>query len=145
MTTSERLIAWCSVTDGGCWLWLGDTAGNGESNQYGRIRVNGKAWRAHRLSYVNANGPIPDGLVIDHLCRNRLCINPAHLEAVPQRVNVMRGEGVGAANARKTTCANGHPFTPENTIVCARRGGTFRGCRTCRAASSAKYRSRAPG
>lgn len=119
------------LPDSDCWVWAGEITLAG----YGRIRRSrgrrkpGESMYAHRLAYEMFVGPIPEGLVIDHLCRNRACVNPAHLEPVTHVENVMRGVGVAAVNARKTHCKNGHEFTPENTYV---RPGGDRLCRTCR-------------
>jgi HNH endonuclease len=90
-------------------------------------KVNGKRIYAHRHAYEVAYGPIPDGYVIDHLCRNRACVNPEHLEAVVKSVNDLRGLSPNAENARKTHCKRGHEFTAENTRV----RGTRRSCRQC--------------
>ncbi|HEV8574747.1 MAG TPA: HNH endonuclease signature motif containing protein [Dehalococcoidia bacterium] len=105
----------------GCWLFIG---GDNTYNGYGRLRINGKRYRAHRLSYELHVGPIPDGLVPDHTCRVRICINPAHIEIVTSVVNVMRGEGPAALNARKTKCVRGHALPPTT--------GAPRECRECR-------------
>ena len=72
----------------GCWLWTGAMF---QSTGYGALRVNGRTTVAHRIGYECFNGPIPAGLVLDHLCRVRSCVNPAHLEAVTGQVNVLRG------------------------------------------------------
>lgn len=111
----------------GCWSWLGYLNHNG----YGRLNVGGKQLRAHRASYETFVGPIPDGLVIDHLCRNRACVNPEHLEPVTMQVNTERGIGgaIGRFQADKTECANGHEFSEANTYQ-RKSGG--RDCRTCR-------------
>jgi hypothetical protein len=108
-----------------CWDWLQSTR-----RGYGRCwPVDGIPERvAHRIAYTLEHGPIPDGLTIDHLCRNRRCCNPAHLEAVTERENILRGTCPAAENARKTHCNRGHEFTPENTYD--KREGQ-RQCKTC--------------
>jgi hypothetical protein len=84
---------------------------------------------AHRWAYHHLVAPVSADLEIDHLCRNRGCVNPAHLEPVTSRENKLRGYGAAAKNARKTECKRGHPFTPENT---GRTGGGGRYCKQCR-------------
>lgn len=110
---------------GECWIWTGATDGSG---RYGAIYRDGGLRRAHRVAYELMNGPIPPGLVIDHLCRVTLCVNAAHLEIVTQRTNIMRGTAPTAANAIKTHCKRGHEFTAANTRL-TRDGG--RACLTC--------------
>lgn len=108
----------------GCWMWMGAIHWTG----YG---VSGSKL-AHRASYESEFGAIPDGKQIDHLCRNRWCVNPHHLEAVTQRENIMRGEGLTAKNAKKTHCPMGHEYTAENTLHSVGRDGyTRRRCRSC--------------
>lgn len=108
----------------GCIEWTGKI-----SDGYGRIYLVGGVYAmAHRVSYEVQHGPIPTGLQLDHLCRNRRCVNPDHLEPVTSRDNTLRGAGVAALNAVKTHCWRGHEFTAENTIV--RQDGR-RQCRTC--------------
>lgn len=111
-----------------CWPWHGVIANNG----YGIFSFRSKTAMAHRLSYEWLVGPIPEGLTIDHLCRNTLCMNPSHMEPVSMYENIMRGDCPAAQNARKTHCRHGHEFTPENTVVKMRRGHPARVCRTCR-------------
>lgn len=111
-----------------CWEWTAFVMKNG----YGKFGMDAgqSPVLAHRWSYEYFRGPIPDLLVIDHLCRNRKCVNPDHLEAVTQQVNLLRGTGVAAIHAAKTHCKNGHEFTPENTTHRADHPGARR-CRTC--------------
>lgn len=100
-----------------CWLYAGKQFLGG----YGRVDCwlkelnKSKTYLAHRVMYENCVGPIPEGLVLDHLCRNTICINPDHLEPVTVIENLMRGVGESAKNKRKTHCIRGHKFTPENT------------------------------
>jgi hypothetical protein len=110
----------------GCWLWIGMYGTGG----YGRFRMNGKTYAAHRVSYEHFIGPIPEGLTIDHVlargCGNTSCVNPDHLEAVTSATNTMRGSSPTAKNARKLTCFAGHPFGGYNLRV------TSDGVRVCR-------------
>lgn len=113
-----------------CWLWTAHVGGHG----YGTFSLwrapNRWTLRAHRVSYMIANGRIDDGLVIDHICRVTECVNPAHLRATTVRGNTLAGIGISAINARKTHCQNGHEFTPENTYTHPTKGS--RECRICR-------------
>lgn len=141
ITESDERRFWAKVAlpnEQGCMLWLGALASHG----YGRFRLNGRIARAHRVSYEIANGPIPDGMVIDHVkakgCTNRHCVAPDHLEAVTQRENVLRGGGSTAANVRKTHCPRGHEYTPENTY--AHKGRRY--CRACQQETTRRRRAR---
>jgi hypothetical protein len=107
----------------GCWLWTSEVNRQG----YGRVRWEGTKLLAHRVAYEATRGPIATGLVIDHLCRTRHCVNPDHLEAVTQQENILRGTGPTANNAAKEACKNGHPFVGENI----RPKGSGRECATC--------------
>lgn len=115
----------------GCWLWLGKLS---RENGYGQMGVMGKTRYAHRLAWEVAHGPIPPGLTIDHLCRQRSCVNPDHLEVVTIRENVLRGVGRSAVNHRKTHCKYGHEFSPKNTHI------DPKGKRVCRACKRDTYR-----
>jgi hypothetical protein len=126
-TLVQRLEGLTVLTPGGCWEWTGATGG---SRRYGCISVKGVTRRAHRVAYELLAGPIPDGLELDHLCRNRLCVNPEHLEPVTHRENVLRGDAPPAANVSKTHCPRGHELTPENTYTRRGRPGG-RECRAC--------------
>jgi hypothetical protein len=110
----------------GCWNWTASMNGKG----YGQITVAGGMQKAHRAAYELIEGPIPAGLELDHLCRNRACINPAHLEPVTSRENTLRSPiSPSAINARKTHCPFGHEYTAENTLM--RKGNRSRCCRAC--------------
>lgn len=121
------------VKDSGCWEWQSTLCPNG----YGRLKTRKKILgerRVHRISYRLLAGEIPDGLVLDHLCRVKHCINPDHLEPVTDRENLRR------AFAMITACPQGHEYTPENTYVKPATG--TRECRRCRAAQRLKYKAK---
>jgi len=122
-TVARRLYAG-SIRINGCRVWLGRKDKDG----YGRIKAYGRDRQAHIVAYELACGPVPAGLQLDHLCRNRACIDPEHLEAVTCRVNLMRGETQAAYKAAQTHCVNGHEFTPENTYSYVNKK---RMCRRC--------------
>lgn len=114
---------------GQCWIWTAyrDHRGYGHGTT---VPAPGRGHRthwSHRTAYLIVHGIIPAGLDLDHLCRNPSCVNPTHLEPVTRRVNLLRGVGSPALCAARDTCANGHPYTPENTRLY--RG--YRRCITC--------------
>lgn len=112
----------------GCWNWKA-----GKQNGYGCYWINGKGILAHRFAYETLIGPIPKGLVLDHLCRNQACVNPAHLEPVTDRTNILRGIGLAAKNAKKTHCKRGHLLDGDNLRL------TPEGQRICRTCKRARY------
>jgi hypothetical protein len=123
---AERLALY-SEKVGECLEWRSWVDNGG----YGRITVSRRNYAAHRVAYEVANGPIPDGLTIDHLCRNRKCINPDHLEAVSMRENILRSDSPPSLNARKTHCSNGHPLAGDNLRKWNLNNGGQRVCLTC--------------
>lgn len=132
--SEERLLARRSIdSETGCWNYTGSIFPNG----YGQFYFDGMSRGAHRVAYILWRGPIPDGLVIDHLCRNPRCFNPDHLEAVSQRENTMRGDTPARKNAAKEVCIRGH----NNWRVVLNRGTLVRSCRTCMNEQKRAYRA----
>lgn len=136
----DRFLQKTRPTEGGCIEWTGATNGVG----YGMFFTDWDGGRnvrqlAHRWSYEHYVGPIPDGLHVDHLCRNTLCVNPRHLEPVTQRVNILRGVAPSSIHAKKTECINGHRLSGDNLIL--RSNGRWRDCRECKRQKDRRYRA----
>ena len=136
MNTLERFWKWVEINNR-CWNWTGALSPDG----YGQF-WNGKRVRAHRYAYETFIGPIPEELECDHLCRNRACVNPAHIELVTSSVNSLRGLApamIKQFHLSKTHCPHGHAYDEGNTYI-APNGG--RECRTCRRKQRIEWRER---
>lgn len=150
MQFKEKDVArfWSKVKKGKdteCWIWTAGSRGKG----YGNFWIEGATENAHRLSYYMAHGPVPEGLELDHICRNRSCVNPAHLQPVTKSENNLRGdnprlssERAKARHAARTHCKHGHEFTEENTAINYRNGFKIRSCRTCSRAVQQRWKKK---
>jgi len=118
---------------GCCWYWVAVLSGNG----YGQFWLNGKMKLAHILSYEDKFGKTPDGLELNHICRNRKCCNPDHLEAITHSENIQKGISV---NRNKTHCPQGHEYNEENTYIRSNRN--HRECRICKRIQCSQYYQR---
>lgn len=136
----EKVVAGDPKLTPGCWIWIGGIQKDG----YGRCSPGPmKGSRlAHIRAYEQIKGHIPEGLVLDHLCRRRHCVNPDHLEPVTNEENVRRGISVSVVNSRKTHCRQGHPFEGDNLIV---RSSGGRSCRACQREADRKRSSKRKG
>lgn len=136
---TERFFMFIEPVNG-CWNWVGGRHPNG----YGVFYHSGKSFLAHRMSLLIRGASLVDGLVVDHKCRNRICVNPRHLRQVTRsKNNTENSESPSAVNKRKTICVNGHPFTAENTqFYSSTSGGTSRSCRICGRAKGKRWRDK---
>lgn len=124
----DRFMEKIKKLENGCWEW---TASKYQSG-YGSFKMDGRVIPSHRFSYQYFRGSIPPNLVIDHLCRNRACVNPDHLEVVDNKTNILRGVGMGARWARRTHCSRGHKLPPYD-------GKSREHCWECNALSKREY------
>lgn len=134
---AERFAEKLKPGANGCIEWQAGTNGDGYGVFHPFTTTTNKKVYAHRWSYEQKHGPIPEGMHLDHLCRNTLCVNPDHLEAVTPRVNLLRGVGFSATNAKKTHCPQGHPYSGDNLRINSNTGG-----RICKACSRERDRAR---
>ncbi len=132
--TPAQIKAAVIVTAEGCWQWQHRVDDDG----YGRSAFRRSTWLAHRMAWTVFNGEIPSGMVLNHCCRNRRCVNPLHLMVLTRLENTMIGLSPPACNARKVSCEHGHAFDEQNTY----RHKGRRSCRACNAIAAAKYKAR---
>lgn len=129
LSSADLLRFWQKVNKeagGGCWLWTASV--QEKRGGYGQFRVGRRMLRAHKITYALLIGAVPEGLVLDHLCRVPRCVNPLHLEPVTHAENIRRGEAPSAIAVRTDRCVRGHAFTDTNTLL--KKDGR-RECRSC--------------
>ena len=130
----ERFLDKISISKSGCWVWVAGLTTKG----YGKFH-DGKTVLPHRFIYEYYHNIISTDLTIDHLCRNRRCVNPEHLEEVTCKENILRGVGLAAINAKKTHCPQNHPYDDDNTSI---NSQGRRVCRICRCQTNFRYNSK---
>lgn len=142
-TIDQRMAKYIRIDEStGCHLWTGNVNRGG----YGRVHVNGRKHVVHRIAYEIANGPIPEGMDIDHLCRTRSCCNPVHLEAVSRSTNLRRGIGAGSMRedgsflCRVCGSSDYYEYSRKSCV-----GGVGRRCRPCNAARWSRYHAENKG
>ena len=142
-TPADAARFWSKVEklpDDGCWLWVGARKRNG----YGQFKLGGRPLLPHRIAYAWACGPIPDSAQLDHLCRNRACVNPAHLEPVTNRENALRGEHPNVLARRRGRCRAGlHDLTDSINVYVSSDGRRY--CRACMRDRHRAWIGRHPG
>lgn len=130
----ERLANKFTISQNGCWEWIAYIDNNG----YGRISINSKSRLAHRVMYMITNKKLNKSLEIDHLCKNRKCINPKHLEEVEAIENTKRGDA-WLYNINKTHCRKGHQYDKDNTYIYS---DGRRACRKCDRLRPSRYKKK---
>jgi hypothetical protein len=143
LTPSElrRLASQIEESPDGCWTWIGSVG----ARDYGRIQLRGALWLVHKLVYELFVGPVPEGCVLHHKCRNKRCCNPAHLQPVTQAENLSLDFLISPRNRPRTLrtwCKNGHELTDGNVRWRTVHGKRWRVCRLCEAAAQARRNER---
>lgn len=138
LETIQRFLKKIKIAENGCWLWI---ASLNPVFGYSAFRYNQQCGNGHRFIWLYLYGSIPKGLEIDHLCRNRACVNPKHLELVTHKENLLRGDTFQARNAKKTQCPQGHPLDGSN--IYKQKDGKRR-CRICHVEYLRNWRKKRP-
>jgi hypothetical protein len=137
--TIDRFNKKYSIDSNGCHIWIGSKT----HDNYGQFWYKKRLWLAHRAAYEIWVGKIPEGMTIDHICENTLCVNPNHLQVMTLKENILKSNGISAIHARKTHCINGHLLSDDNVRY---RKDTFgRQCRECKRINDRKYRAISKG